>query len=398
VGNATGSDTTACGSSQIEAGCETWPSLIPSPITVNIFESLQLCVLFQGESALQRVAIDPTTNCTSGYQLCGTGANAFCFPTTSDCPITDFYITTQDLDLNSAGADQKINLSTSNFLYIRRGGALNFSVTIRSPMSLPVTGLPLTTIDWQLSDPCTLSGCGYSRQPVIAEEERVYEIANPGYGYIVQPQCEGGCLAPDISNSVSKSGRDIRFLRSYSANTFTLYSALPVPPQFNPNSTYDYYLSSRSEIEWSNDCPKTRQDVIDKQNIVETVTHAQLALLLFSIISFLIISLALPIIIWRTPEFESQNKWTIRIIKVASKLATLICTIITIVFAYASLSFWDAVNNTKAVEPCSDPLTAETFQTLGNIFLSLSYKNAISTASMGLAGVLEFCEVCIERL
>jgi len=241
-----------------------------------------------------------------------------------------------------------------------------------------------------------LSGCGYSRAAQLQNEQNAYQSNHPINGFVVQEYCEGACLSPDVSNSVSPSGRDIRYVRSYNVPTDVLYTPLSVPTEYNPSpSQWSYYLSARSEIEWDQNCPETRQGVIDKTDVVLTVTHAQLALLIFSILSFIVLSVVIPIIICKNPEFEDEHKWKIRILKILSKLATLTCTIVSIVFAYASLSFWDRVNGVRQVQPCSDPLTDETFRALGDIFEGLSYKNAISTAFSGFAGILEFVEVCV---
>jgi len=222
-----------------------------------------------------------------------------------------------------------------------------------------------------------------------------YETDHPTAGYTPQDyDCDGGCLSPDISNSVSPSGRDIRYLRVYARQESDLFTESPayglqpsIPTEFITGGNYPWYLEMRSEIIWTLGCKETRQDVVNRQTDVNDVRKAQLALLILGIISFIFLSIVFPCIEICAKQKAKEYATANCACKITVKGAILGCTIATVIIAYSTLAFWSAINGDGSESACSDPLTSETFKTLGDKFSSLSYKNAISTASSGVTSI-----------
>jgi len=120
---------------------------------------------------------------------------------------------------------------------------------------------------------------------------------------------------------------------------------------------------------------------------VTGVRSAQLALLVFSIFAFMLLTLFIPFQSFSKPDWGVEHKYKILAAKVFFKVATFACTIATIVIAYGTLTFWNAINKGS---PCSDPLTSETFTVLGNTFAKLSQENLINGIFSGATTGFDF--------
>jgi len=280
---------------------------------------------------------------------------------------------------------------------------MNISTALLSSGSFDPNLLPITDLAYQLSDPCTLSGCGYgSDQRIydIAVRENNYHSDYPNDGFAIVPTCEGGCLAPDdLSTSVSPTGRDIRYFRIFNqTESERLSNSLPpIPFELTASSPmFIYFLEFRNEIQWSPLCKQSRQDVEGKNNAVQATLTAQSTLLGFSVVGWCVLSFYLPIIVCCWPKWDKKHKTCQLVTSAFFKLATLICTIVTIALAYSTLGFWQNVNSSST--PCSDPLTSETFQSLGDIYQSLSYKNVGSVTSASFASVADVVQHVLRCL
>jgi hypothetical protein len=297
----------------------------------------------------------------------------------------------------------EIAIGNGYYLYAKRGGRLSQSVWPDSTRLLngayDPTGLPLVTVEFEPATPCTLSGCGYSgRSSEYNSMSNAYSAAYPNNGYVQRPlPCDGGCSSPDVSNSVSPNGLDLRYQSTlYSITEQQLYTNYGVPSQFRTtNTAYVWSVFQKSEIEWSNTCQASRQDVVNRESDVKHVKSAQIALLVFGILSFIFLSVYFPCIMaFGGDGLKARSKTPNLICNIIVKVATLVCTIVTVVIAYSTLSFWDKVN---ASGGCADPLTDETFNQLGDKFSSLSYKNAISTAASSATGILDVLVTVAKR-
>jgi len=286
------------------------------------------------------------------------------------------------------------------YVYIKRGDYLNptfFSTTIRSQDSFPTTGLPLTNIDFAPGEMCTLSGCGYSRGGEFASDALAYKNAHPSFGFVQRPlPCSGGCTAPDVSGSVSPKGFDRRYVRAFTDTEHNIYTNAPssrgIPFEYLTNDPqYTWSVHIRSEIQWVPNCPYSRQDVIDHEPDVKNVKKAQTVLLVFSIISFIVLTLLFGCLHFVKPEVAERYSTAHTVSKVIIKGAMLGATIATAVIAHRTLTFWDSINGKggSLPIPCSDPLTDETFMSLGDKFRKLSLENIINAASIGVTSLVD---------
>lgn len=407
--NSTSSDTTSCTQQQLNDNCRTLTSLVPDPISLNAFVGQALCLQRSDPTALQRTQ-DPTA-CTSSEVVCGSGTeNPFCWPSgtngnTLDCPVTDFIIDTADYTVAAAGADSKTAIGTTgSWLYVKRGGRLSTTTwpdsSRQTDGAYAPTGLPLMDIVLQPGHQCTLDGCGYGgRSSSYSTMSSNYATNHPNNGYTLKTlPCDGGCKRPDVSGgSVSPNGYDLRFTRTFWSKTEqSLYTESNVPTEFiTTDASYVWQIQIKSEIRWNPSCPETRAKVVDRKTDVTKVKNAQTALLVFGILSFIFLTLYFPCIeAFGSKEQKDKIKNPNLACKVIIKVATLVCTIVTVAIAYATLSFWDSVNKSGG---CADPLTNETFKVLGDKFGELSYKNAISTAASSATSFLDVAVAIFKR-
>lgn len=448
--NSTSSDTTLCSSEQTSDGCFNRHSQHKYTVDLDVFTSSRFCVRRGGESALKRPAL-VDGKCPTGYRVCGSNATQaaqqaaqqrhaqlwgasstlpprvgggggallydyrVCWPVSqSECPITDIGLTTnQELTLAQAGADGRqsgaiVQGTTRYYLYYKRGGVLSdtyFSSSIRSPGSFGLSGLPIVDITFQNSAPCTLSGCGYSGASYTYNlQSATYKYNHAYEGYQLRPRaCEGGCYTPKDS-SISPSGRDVRWIGLASVSEHDLFSRYPtIPYEFvtSQDKPWNYILSIKSEIEWNAHCKRRREDVVDKETEVSGVRAAQLAMLVISVLSFVILALYFPLVQCVRPDIFKQHEKKNKCLKYSFKAISLVCTVVTVIVALNLLAFWsDIVGDDSDASRviCSDPLTSETFSVLHSTFGGLSQKNKINSISSGGSSALEFVHTVAARL
>lgn len=420
--NSTDSDTSSCSYNQLNDGCLNRWSEFP-PVSVSYFGSSQkICIHRSGPTTVQRAAFDlDSGTCPAGHHVCGqklgggTIDNRICWPDTEpNCPVTDIGFSQTDLSLAQSGADGKQSQAardiTGNWvhLYWKNGGVLNqtyFGIgTQRSTGSQPLAGLPLVEIQFQPNDPCTLAGCGYSGvRSVDARQSLLFKQRYPREGFMIRGRCSGGCTSPKSSSSISPSGRDIRYIQISHIKEIDLFAQYPrdIPEEFRTSQNdWMWFVSVKTETQWSPQCPRHRTDVIDHTSSITNVRTAQMTLLIFSILSFIVLAVYFPCMKCLRPDkyrsFEKCNCC----LKVFFKLVALICTIITVVLALGLLGFWsDLASNSSSGNSmvCSDPLTAETFDTLFDIFSGLSMKGRVNTAATVSDSALHIFENWIHR-
>lgn len=401
--NSTDSDTTLCSATQSSDGCQDRPSYYGS-VQLNVFYNQHLCVTRGGPSAISRPLINNNGTCPRDYRTCGSIDNLICWPLTmTNCPITDIALLNIDVAIDALGADGKQSYAGHNSagewmtLYWKRGGVLNSTMLNVRSSSLPLSGLPLVDITFQVGDPCTLSGCGVSdMSQVYSRQSDNYKVDHPNEGWQLKPRaCEGGCLQPKISNSVSPSGRDIRYIRVFDVAENILYSQYSgqIPTDFINSNNWPWYLSVKSETQWIPTCPRQRQDLIDNMSPTASVRAAQLSMLICSVLSFILLTLYFPIQKCVRPEDSEEQAPVNCCLKSIFKIVTLVCTILTIVFALKILPLWEDLSRTR----CTDSLTMETFTELLGIFTDLSRKNLINTLTHSASTILDIVETFIRH-
>lgn len=414
--NSTTSETSACSSRKLDDGCTNYPSQAPNPVSMDMFYGSKVCIQRRGISTLSRPTYSTASGCPSGYVACGGNGTSVLFcasgSTTAACPLTDVSFMTTYYPPSISRADETRNYTvaltrgtanTTVYLYLKRGGALNpsiFGSSVVSPSSFDKIQYPLVDVNFIPNDACTLSGCGYSRDYSTMEQN--YKANNPGVGWRQNSySCNGGCKSPDVSNSVSPSGRDIRYFRAFTRaekDVMAMYTEIPSYFRITTTDTV-YVLQARAEILWNATCPKTRQETVDQSNNVNTVRRSQLAALIITIFTFVLADCIFSIIECAAPEVYKNNKRKFLIVKLLLKTGTLITLIITVVIATKTLGFWDAVSG-KGPDgngiACTDTLTQETLSFLGTTFNSLSKKDIANAVMSGFRTGIAAVLVCLK--
>lgn len=403
-------DTRACTSALLSppANCQTRTGY--APVQLNIAPTLQLCLLRAGVTALTRTPLGADGTCPSGSIACGTdSANAFCEPNnvlvggTPVCPLTDLYIGADAVTTGTNVTKTSLGLvdGTAKYLFTVREGSIPDSIASlasRSPSSLPVTNMPLTSIDLVHGEPCLItSTCYYSgRSAEYAAEESTAKASNNGRGYILQDgSCSGCRTPPSVSGgSVSPDGVDIRYINSGLARTEkAIFTEAGVPSVFVTSSnSYTYSLQVRSEVLWVNTCQKTRDDIVRQRGFVHNIESFQVVLLVVAVFSFLIFSLAIPIVEYRTNGHwtDKRSNWYFKtLLNVFFKIFVIAFTVATMVISLKVLVYWTKVDGSTPEAKCTDLLSTEVFKILSDDYRSLSYSNIGSSIAMGASGAAD---------
>jgi hypothetical protein len=173
-----------------------------------------------------------------------------------------------------------------------------------------------------------------------------------------------------------------------------VYTEAAIPPTFvSTNSNFKFGLWARSEIPWSNACTKSRVDIEGQKNFVSHIRAFQIVLLIVSIFTFLLFSLAIPIVAWRTKGHWTDNRkvWYCQtFLNVIFKSFVIAFTLATMFISLAVLKYWQEVDGSTPEKQCSDPLSTEVFKILTGDYKDLSYSNIGSSVSMGFTGFLDF--------
>lgn len=393
-------DTTGCTAEKMMPPMNCQDRAGYAPVDVTIGPSMNLCIRRDGVSALERVEPDDNGNCPSGMLSCGAdAASAFCVSTAS-CPLTDVYIGSANVDVTPYGSRvAKTSLGivdgAAQWLYKAYGGQLPDAVAPldqRSPESLPFTNMPLTNFELVHGKPCVISGgCYYSdRASEYAAMEQAEKSAPTGRGFKLR---QGSCSGCASAGSVSPGGVDIRYVRSFSRPERLVYTEAGVPSRYvTNNNNYEFTLQARSEIRWSATCEKTREDIEGQSNFVAHIRNFQIVLLVVSILTFIIFSLALPCIEhkhqWRWSH-ERKNWYAKQALNVCFKLFVISFTIATMVVSLGVLAYFSKVDGKTDKAKCSDPLSTDVFRVLTDDYESLSYSNVGSSVAMGFSGMID---------
>eukprot|EP00823_Brevimastigomonas_motovehiculus_P000835 TRINITY_DN1106_c0_g1_i1.p1 TRINITY_DN1106_c0_g1~~TRINITY_DN1106_c0_g1_i1.p1 ORF type:complete len:543 (-),score=99.79 TRINITY_DN1106_c0_g1_i1:163-1761(-) len=378
------SETSSC-SYDAPSGCYDYtgtPAVTMHPILNHAF-----CLKRAGYTALSRPNVNSDGTCSSGVS-CGLAGNKFCAQGTA-CPITDFYLEEGSIVHDYGQTDFKtITTSTPNYiLYLKTDGFLTAPSISSGPRNAQdPTYLPIVDFYFVPNVPCYRGGCGYSRSYSNYESQfkSDHEYSRRGWR-LRSPSCSGGCTDTDtrvvyVANEVS----DAALMQSYS----------DIPSEFRASNYYNTF-SYRTEIKWLSNCPRSRYDVKDKEDSVDTVDSSQSAALAITICSFVLCTVGTVIILFccaASEEYRMSESypWWRKCIKYSSyllRLVVLICLVVTIIVCVGMLSFWEDVDGTKT--QCSDPLTSNTFNQLGGKFSSLSKKDAAGVATSSTNSILD---------
>ncbi len=388
-------------------------------VKVSVAGNLGLCILRAGADALSRPALlDKTAGtCPSGAIRCGSGSkNWYCVqpPTgfAAKCPVTDLAIVPADVDVTPYALLEKRSLGLidgeAHFLYLSRGDMVPPSIqplNIRSPLSQNVTTYPLTDLWIQSGRPCLIeSSCFYSgRSSEYSAQQSAAKAIFPTQGYSLAAgltPCAGCIKPPKVEGgSVAPGGEDIRYVSVFSRPEWKAFNDSGVPSVFqssgggaSSSSGYEFSMQARSEVAWSNTCAKSREDIDGQKGNVSHVRNFQIVLLIVSIFTFLIFSIAIPV-----AEYKSQGKWSenrrnwyLKIfLNVGFKCFVIAFTLATMIIALAVLAYWVEVDGSNPTSSCADPLSTEVFKILSTDYRSLSYSNVGSVVTMGFTGFLD---------
>jgi hypothetical protein len=386
---------------------------IPSQ-PLSLASNLGLCVYRAGADALQRPSLSDvkTGTCPTGTIRCGVGAkNWYCItpPSTfpGKCPITDLAIASVDITESNFPVLEKRSLGiidgVTQYLYISRGDMVPSSVqplNIRSPLSQNVTTYPLTDLWIDTGRPCLIeSSCWASgRTTEYLNQQSNAKANNPFKGYSLVSgtnPCKGCTKPPKVDGgNVAPNGEDIRYVQVYSRPEGKAFNESGVPKDFQAlaSSGFSFAIQARSEVSWSNECSKTRKDIDGQENNVKYVRNFQIVLLIISIFTFIVFSVAIPVAEYKTQGRwgETRGNWYLKtFLNVGFKLFVIAFTLATMFVALAVLAYWVEVDGSKPSSSCSDPLSTEVFKILSTDYRSLSYSNVGSVVTMGFTGAMD---------
>jgi hypothetical protein len=384
----------------------------------------KVCADYDGKSAKNRPEYND--GCDSGYVACGgaDGTFQFCAETSAGCPVTDFLIDYEDADLMAEADEATMGYHDGVgqlYLYTKKGGAFQtVEVGARvDPLaanffsSQSILGFPLIDVVVQAYVPCYGAGTGHSGRGAeydgfanAAEQafdtgatctDYSYSYYTGYFGYpgayyqgYVQRSQQTGCSAQ----------ADTRYRAAYYASEQALFSPYTatytsgdvvdyIPSQYlTADDSFMYYMAWQTETQWNEDttseCPN-RQTVIRNEEEVNNLYSAQLALIVLTIISFLIIGFvgAIANFVWigndddgRIGEGEPHYdhlQW-MKYGKWALKIGMYTCTIITIVYAFGVVDMFIEVSDGL---DCTDSLSINTFTSLGDIVEELASKDVV---------------------
>ena len=394
--NITTTSTSSCSYDQLDCGCLDYPGYDAVPLE---FGNQQICYRRDGDDALTREA--DGYSCSGSDQTCSGGNYDFCWPSSQLCPITDIAIgasnQTVDQDEEITGYFDGELPCAADFngctIYIKRGGvlAIQSDVSLSGFTSLPGSGLPLVNMAFTSRVTCTLTGCGYDGRSFSTQETNERDSFN-GRGWVLKSTC-GGCLHPDTEYladgvSVSPDGDDIRYHLLDSDSEYNIFYYSGVPANFITNDLdYKLFLSFQTEVTWLDvdSCP-TRAKVEDNQAQVNTLVTWQLLLLICTIISFFTITLYVGYKNVQA-EWSDEDKAPFTKCKWVLKLLGYLFMVLSLVLALGLIDVFFSVIDSD--EPCTDQLSGETFESLGNIIDGLAYKDYINGAAQSLDVVVD---------
>ena len=396
-------DTSSCNSDQSRLGCDSrtgYPA-----VDLRLHPLIRVCILRSGLSALDRTPPRIDGSCPTGTFLCASDTtNAFCEPNNvfvngvASCPITDLAIA-ENLDASSYPEVTKTLIGMVDlrqmYQYTTRKGAIPESLLPlrnRSASSLPMTTLPITDVNVVSGEPCLItSTCYYSgRSGEYSNQEAAVKSGSSGRGFKLRGSSCSGCRS---SGAVSPSGVDIRYVKAFERREKVIFSESGVPAAYTTTSdTYKYSLQTRSEVKWVPSCEKSRQDIAGQRDFVRHIKNFQITLLVVGILTFLIFSIAIPIVDYKTKNAwtdgsttKSRIAWYVKtFFNVLFKCFVVAFTLATMFVSLSVLSYWTKVDGSSAKTTCSDPLSTEVFSVLTKDYRSLSYSNVGSTVAMGL--------------
>jgi len=392
AGNTT--DTTGCTSELISKGCDDRDGL--PKVDVPLINGKKICVKRGGVAALDRPYPNKNGVCPSGYMTCGAEADVFC-ALGSVCPVTDLLITSTSLSVGPNITKTPIS-GTSFYLYVAHGDSIPVNASDRYPSSfkpLPVTQLPITDLKVFNGEPCTItSSCYYGgRSSEYASMENKEKSFGSRGWKLRQGACDG-CTKPPDSDSVSPNGDDIRYKHVFGIEERTAFmNAGSIPNYYITTQTnYMLYLQARSEIEWEPTCEVSREDIDRQRTDVDRVTAFQIVLLVLAILTFIIFSLAMPYVEYKTKGsyLDDPRAWYCTTgLNYGFKLMVVAFTLATMGISIGVLTYWRKVNGSSDSTECADPLSTEVFMILTDEYESLSYSNVGSSVAMGFTGVLD---------
>jgi len=321
---------------------------------------LRVCTRRGGDNALNRVRYDANNPCPAGYVACGPDS---CFLSTDGCPVSAWV----QQNIGTAPPAGNVTLPAAN----REepwGTQKQLFVQMGTPSDLPIVEMQI-----RQGLPCIGQGPTDTMSSMSVCSDVDTSAANSFNGKSVtttSSKQDPRYIALDI---VSSS----QFLGWQSA-------AIQIEGDGFPDNGLNWQLSYRREIQWSAACPRTRQDVNSIQDKVNSISTAQLVLMIVAILTA-IFNLGSACCIYQAWTKETAAKAQALILRqdkcnICADLIGIIPNIVAIVLAYATKSFFQSMQSAN----CSDSTTSATFSYLATEITGIAGLNVAKFVLMTL--------------
>lgn len=157
---------------------------------------------------------------------------------------------------------------------------------------------------------------------------------------------------------------------------------------------YHFFLTFMPEVQWNVECPHDRTKVSNAENDVQDLHDAQLAMLVISIFTFILITLVGSFIMVKI--FQNDDDGTIEEGEDGYEFQqkTLICIIVSMVTAINMAYIFQEISESgeEAAAVCTDVVSASSLSTLSSSITKISNEDIVAGCSSGFDVLMEIID------